>query len=741
MRQAGQIILLGVCLLFSFQSLFSFCSNQPGICFTGKGARIVLMDASSKINLRSNANKGWEEFSIVKNCGSGLAADLRQYDDTPCDLMVNNSEAIVADHDLTVDNSNVINDFYGPLVIENSDAIEWDYHFKVANSWAIVNNRSDIDDHETRIDHIETLTQTIEDNSNVIKDFYGPLVIENSDAIDYWAEVTNANSEWIVNFTVADFALPDWVKETSDRSVANSNAINFYGPLVLENSAAIDNLADCCVQISEQVYANSDAIEWDYHFKVANSDAIDYWADRIVENSYAIDATWNLALYNSEAIVANSLDLIYQNSLAINANRAEINANSTSIVNNSYAIVANLGAILNNSAAIAEMQDEIILVTQNSDAIADFYGPLVLNNSAAIDNLADCCVQISDQVYANSDAIVALADQLGTVNQDDINILYSYVGSIDHGPGDIYFDTNQTMSYNIYLGPQHKMFLEGDMTLNGSTWYIHFSRADEPLLFIDPGKTVTLRDVVLKDFSPDLVSFGDSDSKLIFGGGTTLELAENVSLTQEWTFTGDCTIKGFDKTITLGTGARLDVYGGGTLRLEDVELCGVGAENLRCRTTDGVIVLQDSKIGLASDYTFSYGAMIFKQEVKITGTNTFAYSTEQTSTIDSCATLFVDFGATFHYAPPIANRDLLYMTDTSSRLHLNGCTLSSTPTGFRATRGMVLFDNFVTLSAQGQVSSEAISFGKTDDPSGTNDVMVGVLGGAYVEAYGYIDMK
>jgi len=329
------------------------------------------------------------------------------------------------------------------------------------------------------------------------------------------------------------------------------------------------------------------------------------------------------------------------------------------------------------------------------------------------------------------------------VTQCDIDFLYNSFATIDHGPGDIYFDSNQTMSYNIYLGPQHKMYLQDDMSLNGSTWYIHFSRADEPLLYIDAGKTVTLEDVVLKDFSPEYVSFGDATSKLIFGSGTTIELAENIVLSDQWTFTGDCTIKGFDKTIGFATGGMLDVYDSSILRLEDVTLCGVGytPDNLRCRTNDGLIVLQDTKVGLVSDYSFSYGAMIFKQEVKITGSSTFEYATNQTSTIEACSTLFVDFGTTFHYSPPVADRDLLYMTNTSSRLHLNGCTLSSSPTGFRATRGMILFDNFVTLSAQGQVDSEAIAFGNIDDATGATDPIVGVLGGAYVEAYGYIDMK
>ena len=616
-------LLVSFCVSFFLFSpfLFSSCFNQPGVCFSGKGARFVLMDVSSRVNLRNNANKGWEEFSIVKNCVEGLAAGLRSYDDAPCDLMVNNSRAI-------------------------------------------------------------------------------------------------------------------------------------------------ENLTDCCTQISSQVYANSEAIVLDHELTVDNSNAINYWAD--------------IALYNSMAIVANSLDLIFQNSLAINANRYEINANSQSIVNNSNAIIANKQAIINNSDAIVDLQNDINTLLAYSVRLdhIETLTQYIIDNSNAIANLNDCCIQISEQVYANSDAIVLdheltvdnsnaikfygpivlqnslaiTANSLGVIsqnslliaqNQADIDLLYQYFSTIDHGPSDISFDTNQTMSYNIYLGPEHTMSILDNMILNGGSWYIHFSRADNPIFFVDPGKTVTLQNVVLKDFSPDYVSFGDASSKLVFGEGTTLELAENITLATELTFTGDCTIKGFDKEINFAAGGRLDVYDGSTLRLEDVELCGVGyaEDNLRCRTNDGSIVLQNCKLGIANNYSFSYGSMLFKEDVRITGTSTFEYSTMMGSTIDVCSCLLVDFGSTFKYAPPIANRDLLIMTNTSSKLHLNGCTLHSTTTGLRLTKGMVLFDNFVTLSADGQVVSEAISFGKTDDPSGTNDAIVGVLGGAYVEAYGYIDMK
>ncbi|MBU1007702.1 hypothetical protein KKA53_01310, partial [Candidatus Dependentiae bacterium] len=153
------------------------------------------------------------------------------------------------------------------------------------------------------------------------------------------------------------------------------------------NSESISDLIDCCVQISDQVYANSNAI--------------DYWGDRILENSGVAVAAWELALYSSMAIVANSLDLIFQNSLAINANRTGINANSLAIVANSWAIVANQEEIIHNSNAVDAQR---MTIENNSNAIvANLYA--ITNNSNGVSANRIFIVNNSNAIVANKEAI------------------------------------------------------------------------------------------------------------------------------------------------------------------------------------------------------------------------------------------------------------------------------------------------------------------------------------------------
>jgi hypothetical protein len=101
-------------LFFVFGQAFATDHNQAGIYFSGKSARLVLMDVSSKVNLQSQANIGWDEFSIVKSCGATLSAGEKVYAGTECDLVISNSDAIVAGDitsDLSIDNSHAIVSF------------------------------------------------------------------------------------------------------------------------------------------------------------------------------------------------------------------------------------------------------------------------------------------------------------------------------------------------------------------------------------------------------------------------------------------------------------------------------------------------------------------------------------------------------------------------------------------------------------------------------------------------------
>jgi hypothetical protein len=108
------------------------------------------------------------------------------------------------------------------------------------------------------------------------------------------------------------------------------------------------------------------------------------------------------------------------------------------------------------------------------------------------------------------------------------------------------------------------------------------------------------------------------------------------------------------------------------------------------------------------------------------------------STIAQKAMLMFDVNTTLSYDPPVADRDLLYMTDGTSALFLNACTVHSTATGLRLTRGFLFLDNGVTFSCEGNNLSESICFG---DGTIGNDLNIKVMADAEVFVYGRLESK
>ena len=150
--------------------------------------------------------------------------------------------------------------------------------------------------------------------------------------------------------------------------------------------------------------------------------------------------------------------------------------------------------------------------------------------------------------------------------------------------------------------------------------------------------------------------------------------------------------------------------------------------------SNSVLALENTTIFLDGDYSFTQGYLYIHHDVKICGTSNFNYLSTQSCYIDQFSKLYFDFDTTFNYAITAESfRELIHMTDNTSKLHLNGCSLYSTSTGMKLTSGQVFFDNLVTLSSGGQTVEEAMLF--------QDDCVVTPLSGACVEVYGQVDFK
>jgi len=268
-------------------------------------------------------------------------------------------------------------------------------------------------------------------------------------------------------------------------------------------------------------------------------------------------------------------------------------------------------------------------------------------------------------------------------------------------------------------------------------------------VLMNSGTLYLLKDLLL-DRGTILVSMGS-----IYGGGHVLECSSSVTafvaastitfddvsvilngdiaLQSSVIVQGNCSINGQGKKFFLESGGQITVASGGQMTFKNMKLSGLSGTNIYCAAASSSIMFKNCEICLASDFEFTTGSILFERDVVISGTTQLTYSSNQVSTIASQSRLLVDQGMTFYYAPSVANRDLLSMTDKSSCLYLDGCALKSTETGIRLTRGRLFIDNGVTFSCAGTESSESICFG---NGTASGDLDVTLLSGALLDVYG-----
>ncbi|MBS1987768.1 WD40 repeat domain-containing protein [Candidatus Dependentiae bacterium] len=195
-------------------------------------------------------------------------------------------------------------------------------------------------------------------------------------------------------------------------------------------------------------------------------------------------------------------------------------------------------------------------------------------------------------------------------------------------------------------------------------------------------------------------------------------------------FIGSCKINGRGKRIIFQSNSGFVVRPGATVLFEDVHFQNVFPSSMRCLDDSGTVTLSNCSLYLTNDYTFSRGSILFKEDVTISGTNKFNYTTKLTSTIATLSRLFFNNNMTFSYAPLRANRTLINMTDETSRLLLDGCTLYSTRTGLTLSNGTLIIDNKVTISSDAKYDAESMQL--------SSDLNIVIRGAAMLELIGRV---
>lgn|GEM_PF-1659476 len=222
------------------------------------------------------------------------------------------------------------------------------------------------------------------------------------------------------------------------------------------------------------------------------------------------------------------------------------------------------------------------------------------------------------------------------------------------------------------------------------------------------------------------------------GNGGTIELGSKVALHGEWNFKGSCVINGNGNVLDLNGLGNIKVDAGATIVIKNMRLFGISGDQIKCVDGSSNIVLENVTWVQDDDFVFSEGALQWKYDIKMTGTQKFVYKSGQVSTIAANSTLRLDSGFTFSYDPSTtASKNLITFEDKTSVLSLQGATFHTTVTGINLCKGKLLIESESFLSSEvvreydifgkETIIDEGITFG---DGTAVNDMICEIGPGA-----------
>ena len=203
-------------------------------------------------------------------------------------------------------------------------------------------------------------------------------------------------------------------------------------------------------------------------------------------------------------------------------------------------------------------------------------------------------------------------------------------------------------------------------------------------------------------------------------------------------FQGNCLIEGNNQIIDFSSTGTLSISENSQLCIENAILTGLKGDKIHCTHDSSSLVLKDVYWVQDASTTFSTGSILFQDYVRMKGDSTFAYQSNQTSTIDTDSRLKLNAGFTFNYEPSINSKDLLYFENETSEFFLNRSFLKTSTVGLSLKKGTMIIENDASISSEKKsmdlteddqiLIDEGVILG--DEISSANDFYVHILPGA-----------
>ena len=432
-------------------------------------------------------------------------------------------------------------------------------------------------------------------------------------------------------------------------------------------------------------------------------------------------------------------------SLSISANGGHVYLSNVTIeLDGSYAFNSGNITVQGNNCVVIAKNHNKFNITSNAvltiDGVALLFDPL--GTSPIIPN---------PFVASSVDSIVYLNGGLIRANYQSDGTLGNIEFTIPTATGTEVLPTSHLLAPTSTLH-----FINEDtgtpktITLDGQGFYIQFNYISGQYMTIDENLTVIMKNVLLKDFDPALVSFGAS-AKIVFDDNVTVSLGKdltiNGSTSPAFAFQGNATLRGNGTTLALTADSTLTVTGNAgsaskVLTVQDVRLFVQNATAMKCSLDTTKIVLQDVELHMNNNgCTFATGLLDIKNNVSVLGvdptsvggSSVFTFSSKGQLRVLTNSILKLDNGVSFNYQPDTTgdggnaatSKRHMLLVDPSSTLWFNSCAFSASTMGFALDYGRVLVDGKTTLNINAAVGAE-VEFGSALQveiaPSGILDI-------------------
>ena len=230
-------------------------------------------------------------------------------------------------------------------------------------------------------------------------------------------------------------------------------------------------------------------------------------------------------------------------------------------------------------------------------------------------------------------------------------------------------------------------------------------------------------------------------------------LTSSLTLEAAWTFDSDGTLDGDGHILDLEDGGKIKVTNDSTLLLKNVTIRNVSgaASSGNIEISSGATLrFQDVTWAQTGNYTFDQGTFTVMKgaefKIVVDGSDAddavnFIYTSDADSTIDTNATMYLNYRVTFSYDVP-ADATRLAFTDRSSTLYMHGATLHCgsadyNENGFQLQTGTLVADHNCTLNSTGTTQDKCFILGNGSDDA--NNFHIEILPGALLDlAGGYL---